>query len=186
MNSFSGDVSRKWTDVARQCRRWCCQFAASNVLSTVRGVACGCWLALHAAAAASATATATSATSAVTSVTSALALHRPDLHDMLSESLGVLRAIACKARPRDLEVIFDFPHPFFQLLFSIGYFYKRFYIRNGAIDLWRTDFLFFLFYLSRKWWSARLKASNLVEFVEESVFLGQFFIFIASSVLHAW
>lgn len=99
MNSFSGDVSRKWTDVARQCRRWCCQFAASNVLSTVRGVACGCWLALHAAAAASATATATSATSAVTSVTSALALRRPDLHDMLFESLGVLRAIACKARP---------------------------------------------------------------------------------------
>lgn len=83
-----GDVSREWADVARQCwRRY--QFAASDVLSIVRGLANGHGVALHAAS--PATPAATAATSSAPVVASALALRCPDLHDMFSKSLGISR-----------------------------------------------------------------------------------------------
>lgn len=89
-----GDVSREWTDVARQCRRRY-QFAASDVLSIVRGLANRHRVALHAAPAATPAApAATSAAPAVASaalVASAFALRCPDLYDMFSESLGISR-----------------------------------------------------------------------------------------------
>jgi len=85
-------VSREWTDVARQCRRRY-QLAAFDVFNIVRGLASGCWLALHATIAATAATTATTATPAVTSVASALALRCPDLHNMLSELLEAFRLV---------------------------------------------------------------------------------------------
>lgn len=86
-------MSREWTDVARQCWRWY-QFATSDVLSIVRGLANGYRVALHAVPAATPAAAATSATptvASVTLVTSAFALRCSDLYDMFFESLGIFR-----------------------------------------------------------------------------------------------
>lgn len=111
----SGDVSREWTDVARQCRRRY-QFAASNVVSIVRGLANRHGVALHAApttpAASTAAASAAPAVASIASialVTSALALCCPDLYDMFSESLGIFRlevesANSCKP-PKSLRFL---------------------------------------------------------------------------------
>lgn len=166
-------MSREWTDVARQCRRRY-QFAASDVLSIVRGLANGHGVALHAAPAATpATTAATSAAPVVASiapVASAFALHCPDLHDMFSESLGILRPEVCKTVrvPGNLFASHSHDRSFPRKTSRspntgecIAFFFR---IRRGSDDL--------------------CSKGNLVN-VEESVFLHfAYFYLYASSVLY--
>lgn len=104
-----GDVSREWTDVARQRRRRY-QFAASNIISIARGLANRHGVALHAApttpAASTATASAAPAVTSIALVTSALALCCPGLHDMFSESLGIFRLEIKSANYASLQNLF--------------------------------------------------------------------------------
>lgn len=111
-------MSRGWSDFTRDKRRRY-QSATSGFLGRVGCLAEQRRLALYAAAAAAATSTATStaATCTCTSVASARPLHRPDLHDMLSESLSPRKKSTSRKKPSvsraNLEIGSSFP--FFHL-----------------------------------------------------------------------